>query len=381
MTNVAISEKQVEEANTSPLDPGMNEIADVEGLDTDVDPDIGRKEYPIDSVLIRPENRTVFEIMRRIKGEKFILDPDFQRDFVWDETKQSRLIESVLMRIPLPVFYLAEQSDGKVVVVDGLQRLTTFSRFINNQLTLKNTDAEEVLDGNRFSDLPFKLQARIEDTSLTLFLIDSKVPERIRLDIFERVNSGVALTRQQMRNSLYSGPATRWLKAQAKHPDFLQATRKGLDPKKMRDREVINRFCAFHLLGVQAYKGDMDEFLAEALKHMNRLPDATLDKLAADFQRSMRHNYALSGDNTFRKILASGRRSVINVSLFDVLSVFMVRYSEDIHQDKQNALRPALTQLFDDEEFTNAITISTNSIKRVQKRFEIVETRLGKVLK
>ena len=139
------------------------------------------------------------------------MDPDFQRDFIWPEDKQSKLIESVTMRIPLPVFYLAENEEGRMIVVDGLQRLSTFHRFVHDQLQLRLPERSE-LDRQRFSDLPPKLKNRIEDCNLIFYIIDSKAPDRARLDIFERVNSGEPLTRQQMRNSLFMGPATRLLK-------------------------------------------------------------------------------------------------------------------------------------------------------------------------
>ena len=148
----------------------------IEGLG---DPsDIGA--YPLDSMMIRTETRTIHDVVVRRVGKGFyIMDPDFQRDFVWDDKRQSRLIESVLMRIPLPVFYLAENTDGKLVVVDGLQRLTTFKRFLGEELRLQL--ANSPLHGKTFNGLPPKLQNRIEDTQLTLYLIDSKAPDRARL--------------------------------------------------------------------------------------------------------------------------------------------------------------------------------------------------------
>ena len=91
-------------------------------------------DYPIDTLLIRHESRTVSDVLRRIKHGRFIMNPEFQRDFIWSEDKQSKLIESVLMRIPLPVLYLAEDEQGRMIVVDGLQRLSTFQRFVNNEL-------------------------------------------------------------------------------------------------------------------------------------------------------------------------------------------------------------------------------------------------------
>ena len=87
-------------------------------------------DYPIDDLLIRHETRTIHEVIRRIGQNNYVMDPDFQRDFIWPEDKQSKLIESVIMRIPLPVFYLAEDDMGRMVVVDGLQRLSTFRRFV-----------------------------------------------------------------------------------------------------------------------------------------------------------------------------------------------------------------------------------------------------------
>src|SRR5580692_8060945 len=143
------------------------------------------------------------------------------------------------------------------------------------ELKLSFAKAEEdpphPLEGKRFSDLELKLQERVEDTQLTLYILDSKAPERAKLDIFERVNGGEPLTRQQMRNCLYNGQATRWLKRCAESRAFLTATGGSLKAKTMRDREAVNRFCAFAIVGWQHYRSaEMDSFLAEALEAMNK---------------------------------------------------------------------------------------------------------------
>lgn len=345
-----------------------------EGLDN-VESSLG--DYPIDSVLIRAENRTVFEVVRRMKNNQYILDPDFQRDFVWDVDKQSKLIESALMRIPLPVFYLAEQSDGRVVVVDGLQRLTTFHRYLNNEFALRSlSGASEKLNGIRFDDLEPKLKTRLEDTNLTLYLIDSKVPEQAKLDIFDRVNSGVPLSRQQMRNCLYVGDATRWLKHQAEGIPFQKATGGSLNPKTMRDREAINRFCGFYLLGVDKYRSDMDIFLAEALNYMNKLKRTELDNLQEVFDRSMQNNYYLFDNRAFRKHQNySGRRTPINIALFDVFSVQMANYSIEFVQSNAAQIRDLFYQLINEQLFDEAISHSTNSVRNVRIRFTLVKQR------
>ncbi|MBV8848642.1 MAG: DUF262 domain-containing protein [Methylobacteriaceae bacterium] len=265
---------------------------DVEGIE--IGAGGGWGDYPLDAVFVRTEPRSVAEVVGRIDKKRYVLDPDFQRDFVWSNIKQSKLIESCVMRIPLPVFYVAEAPDGRIIVVDGLQRLTTFARYLGNQFRLTGLSSSDdptgshALEGKLFKELPLNLQERIQDTPLTLYILDAKAPERARLDIFERVNSGEPLTRQQMRNALYNGSATNWLKQAAEGSAFRSATGNSLNSKTMRDREAINRFCAFKLLGWRAYKtGDMDGFLAEGLGRLAALTDSDRAALRLGFDRAM----------------------------------------------------------------------------------------------
>src|ERR1700722_9747513 len=169
----------------------------------------GWGDYPLNAVFVRTETRSVSEVVKRIEAKRYILDPDFQRDFVWPAQKQSKLIESCVMRIPLPVFYVAEAPDGRIIVVDGLQRLSTFRRYLDGDFALTFPTSDDTkpnpLSGRRFDKLDLKLRERIEDTQLTLYVLDEKAPIRAKFDIFERVNSGEPLTRQQMRNCLYNG--------------------------------------------------------------------------------------------------------------------------------------------------------------------------------
>ena len=321
-------------------------------------------------MLIRNENRTVHDVLRRIEQGFFVMNPDFQRDFIWPDDKQSKLIESVLMRIPLPVFYLAEDDHGRMVVVDGLQRLYTFQRFVNNKLRLKLPEDAD-LNKKFFKDLSPKLQNRVEDCNLILYLIDAKVPERARLDIFERVNGGVPLTRQQMRNCLFMGPATRFLKTEATTDLFEKATGGSLDTLKMRDREFVNRFCAFQLLPLEDYRGDMDDFLARALKRMNNCDKNGLEKLSAEFRTSLTNNYNLFGKHAFRKHTAGqANRGVINASLWDVMSTGLSRYPEHAVEDRGDAFREVFYLLLTDSKFIDAITYGPNHVRNVKCRFK-----------
>ncbi len=351
----------------------------IEGLGDPV-ADVDENVYPLDDVMVRSETRTVAEVVNRIKRKRYVLAPDFQRDFVWEPSKQSKLMESCLMRIPLPVLYVAEGKDGRIVVVDGLQRLTTFIRFLGNKLALIGLGREHPLNGRRFSDLPIHLQERVEDTQLTLYILDRDAPQRVRLDIFERVNSGAILTRQQMRNAIYSGPGTRWLSNMAKEENFLTATDRSLNAKTMRDREAINRFAGFRLLGWRSYvNGDMDEFLAQTLERLNGEDDEALHELERAFVRSMDKNYELFGRHAFRKSLAMDRskRSVTNISLFDVFSWAFTHIPRRIINECGDEIKQTVIDLVRESDFEDAVTYSTNSTKQVNTRFDMVEQALG----
>ncbi len=372
-------------------EPQLPDGEELEGIDETES--VGWDELPLNSVFVRTEQRTVIEVVKRIQAGRYDLNPEFQRDFVWPVDKQSRLIESCLMRIPLPAFYVAEAKDGRIVVVDGLQRLTTFSRFLNGDFALAGLGGdrdqpaaqESPLMGKRFSDLPLNLQERIEDTQLTLYVLDAKAPERAKLDIFERVNGGVALTRQQMRNCLYTGEATQWLKAASDSEAFLAATGGSLDRRSMRDREAINRFCAFTLLGIDRYKGDMDGYLAESLNKMNQLSAQELDALRAKFDHAMWANRFLFGEHAFRKSLGAGdqqaSRSVLNIALFDVCSVLLSDIPREEVEARQAKLKDAVMTLVGDPKFNQAITSSTNSTKQVVARFNLAKESIRESLK
>ena len=353
------------------------QVEEPEGLDYDGG---SWGEYPIDDLLIRHENRTIHDVIRRIDQDNYVMDPDFQRDFIWPEDKQSKLVESVIMRIPLPVFYVAEDDLGRMVVVDGLQRLSTFRRFVKDELRLHLPDRKE-LDGKRFSDLSSKLQNRVEDCNLIFYIIDSKAPERARLDIFERVNSGEPLTRQQMRNSLFMGKATRFLKNESKTEIFLTATGRSLDAKKMRDREFVNRFCAFQLLDLAEYRGDMDNFLAECLRKMNGMADDELSSLCEEFRRGLANNFALFDQHAFRKhTLGQDRRGVLNASFWDVMSTGLSRYTEERVRACADPLRESVCRLLDDEEFNISITYGPNDARKVRHRFQMTRQKFEEIL-
>ncbi len=366
-------------SNEAPTSLEGSELSEdpVEGLDASGG---SWGEYPLDELLIRHDHRTVHDVLRRIEGGSYVMNPDFQRDFIWSEDKQSKLIESVIMRIPLPVFYMAEDAQGRAIIVDGLQRLSTFKNYHGDGFGLRLPDRPD-LNGRRFSELPMKYQNRVEDCNLIFYIIDAKAPEQARLDIFERVNGGVPLTRQQMRNCLFMGKATAFLRAEASSELFLEATGRSLNWKTMRDREFVNRFCAFRLLGVNRYRGDMDQYLAECLTQMNGMTDCDLARLTVTFGRGLANNLRLFNQHSFRKsLVAQERRSVINASLWDVMSTGLCDCSEEDVAAKADDLRLGVWGLLEEEEFNASITYGTNDTVRVLHRFARSTAILEEVL-
>lgn len=352
-------------------------VGDLEGYEAPAPG--GWDDYPLDELAIRDERRTAEDVVRRIQKGRFVLDPDFQREFVWDDSKQSRLIESILMRIPLPVFYLAEDGEGRLIAVDGRQRLTTLRRFLDGELCLVLEDRQE-LHGKRFQDLEPRLQNRVEDCQLLFYIIDHAVPERARLDIFERVNSGAELTRQQMRNAIYNGPATQFLKDEASTELFKKATGQSLDVKKMQDREFVNRFCSFSLLELDTYRGDMDDWLARGLKDLVRLTPEGRESLAVTFRRGLQNNLAVFGKHAFRKHKSrDDRRSIINASLFDVMMSELSTRSEELVIERADALRQVFFARMNDERFMKSLTYGPNTPKEVRHRFEVAKTMMSEV--
>ncbi|WP_437533330.1 DUF262 domain-containing protein [Sorangium sp. So ce726] len=361
-------------ADTDPTREGDSRLDGYEA------PAHGLETYPLDSVLIRTEQRAIVDVLRRIEEQSILLNPEFQRDFVWEPVRQSRLIESVLMRIPLPVFYVAEDAQGRLVVVDGLQRLTTFQLFAKRQLSLVLPNPE--LSGKDIDGIHPRLRRRFEDGQLTFYSIDFKAPDRVRFDIFDRVNSGVPLTRQQMRNALYSGPATRLLRELAGTNEFNEATGQAFDKQpryrpEQLDREAVNRFLAFRTLGWDAYGGDMDEFLGRALQAVNKRSDGERDAIREAFLRSMVMNRRIFGRHAFCKHESpTDRKSPFNVLLFEVFSVLLSMYEEGRVGGREDEVRSAFYGLMAEPKFMRSISGGTTGTESVKTRFVLAEAAI-----
>lgn len=330
---------------------------------------------------------TVFQVMRKIAMREIDLCPDFQRNFVWNPTRQSRLIESVLLRIPLPAFYLDASNQGRWLVVDGLQRLTTLDRFYTNQLELANLEYLRDIEGSTFAQLPRSLQRQIEDeTSLNLYVIQPETPPKVKFMIFSRVNTGgLVLTQQEIRHALFHGRSISYLAELATLPEFLSATDHSVSSLRMDDRECVLRFLAFHTTDYQEYRNQsFDGFLSEMMERLNKMPESDLDRLKQAFIEAMVKSQAVFGRDAFRKTYTqtpTRRRNQISKPLFEAWSVILLA-----HPLAKLALqREAIKQRFIHEmntnvEFNRSISYGTGSRTAIAKRFSTIESLLEEVM-
>ena len=265
-----------------------------------------RIEQPFDPARIRIATRepSVDVVMERIRRGEIDLAPDFQRSGdIWPRGTQSRLIESILLRIPLPVFYMAADPDDNWQVVDGLQRLGTLRNFIlDKKLRLRCLEYLSQFEGHGYDQLPRPMQRRITETQLSCHVIEPGTPPEVMFNIFKRIidSVGKPLVGQEIRHALNPGPARDLLRELAGSAEFLRTTDGTVNPKRMADRECVLRFLAFRSLGDDSYGGKLDDFLMNAMKHLNGAP-ARHPSLCHDFRRAMSLAWDLFGNEAFRK--------------------------------------------------------------------------------
>ncbi len=334
---------------------------------------------PFDPSQIRVETKpmVISLLLERVQNSEIDLSPGFQRKSgIWSTKAKSRLIESLLIRIPLPAFYMDGTDESCWLVVDGLQRLSSLTEFvISGSLKLRGMEFLSGYDGYTFQMLPRKLQRRILETQVIVFLIQEHTPPEVKFNIFKRINTGgLPLSTQEIRHALNQGPATVLLQELSEDQDFLGATQGGIPDRRMGDRECILRFLAFTLTPPQNFKSyDMDTFLNETMAALNKMTFESRDQISERFKRSMRINRKLWGDHAFRKWRQDSlRRGPINRALFEIWSVTLDQLTEAeilMLQERQALLKEKMIEAFKDVAFDASITYGTGDSRKVEYRF------------
>lgn len=343
---------------------------------------------PFDPSRIRVDTRpmTINLLLSRIKHEELDLQPGFQRKAgLWSETTQSRLIESILIRIPLPAFYMDATDDDRWLIVDGLQRLTTLQRFvITKELRLSGLEFLTNLEDKNYNELPRNLQRRIDETQIIVYLIEKGSPDEVKFNIFKRINTeGLPLSGQEIRHALYQGKATELLDQLANSDEFKQAIDNGIRDTRMADRECVLRFLAFTINPYTKYDGNFDRFLNASMADINKMSDQEIGNLKDQFRRAMVAAFEIFGKDAFRKrYKAAATRLPINKALFESWSVNLGHLNDGQLQwlkDGKDVLRSKFVDLMNDRDFDSAVSQSTGDSNKVRLRFGKIENLIKEV--
>ena len=366
---------------------------------------------------------TMDTCLRRLEQGTIILNPDFQRNEVWTMEKKCRLIESLMLKIPLPMFYVSADEKGHFYVVDGLQRLSTIRSFVLGDIYLQTKNPDFKGEGfkldelefwgkqyneSTFNGLPINIQNRILETGFTFTIINPGTPEEVKRNIFKRINTGgEPLTPQEIRHALYIGESTKLLLRLSKTKEFLEATDYSVKSNRMMDRELILRFLAFTVRAHSNYpkNNDMDTFLSDTMRIINIMPElngkegdkifkddisreqvlineiADLEKL---FTKTMNRSKLIFAENTFRKSYPGKKRTPINKALFEVWSTLLAKLSEQEFSKLLVNRIPFLEKyktLLEDDSFNYAISRDSLKVFSVKVRYEKLSFLLNKYIK
>ena len=355
--------------------------------------DLGTDVYP-DAVLnISRDTASVFQLKRKWEKVPSMLDltPDFQRELVWPSRKKCELIESILMGIPLPAFYVREKDNGVYIVVDGKQRLTTLFDYIDGKFKLEGLKILKGINTKAFKDLTTLQQNKLEDYTLQLNIIKSPTSDRVIFDLFDRVNrGGVTLNNQEMRNALYQGCSTRLLNTLAGSDAFIQATEKSAKPKHMKDRYLVLRFVAFYLWNkrwskdvetgeVLEYKSNLEDFLGMTMRYLNSLEEngAEIGDIKDVFARVMeiaeRVIVPMGGFRLPPK--PGGNKRPINMAFFESFC-YLISCMMDCPEGR---IAGAYELLLQDDDYVYTLTHSVDSKVQVDKRYQHIREKIERL--
>ncbi|MBX9232508.1 DUF262 domain-containing protein [Coprococcus catus] len=346
----------------------------------------GSEEKPLfASVRVTKKDFSIYELYRKYKKQQLVLEVDFQRNTVWGPKQKCELIESILMGLPLPIFYFKQQNNSTYVVVDGKQRLSTLFEFLNNGFTLKSLKILKFLNGKKFKDLTDELgiyQSQLEDYQVYSHVILPPTPDKILFDIFDRVNrGGTKLNKQEIRNALYHGRGLKMITTVTKSEEFVKATR--IEHKKdsrMKGSYLVTRFLAFYLLfnglldkdGKQyEYTGDLDDLIEVTLTKLNQTLLEELEQIGKFTIKCLERANDILGKGAFRKEVNESKP--INMNIFETTLYFMALMQKNNVVVPQKVVYEALKRTINSDEFLDYIGNSRDNTVKVYGRFQLME--------
>lgn len=378
-----ISENQISDNENSDDNEGTSNNSQQSNHSDSGDDDSGNSSTDDDSILthfemsrINQVSPTVSLLFDRVKYNEIDLQPEFQRgDRVWPIPDKSRLIESVLLGLPIPVLYFAEKentdpdvdADYIWVVIDGLQRTTALIGYMKGEYELKGLKRLKEYNELKFNELPRKEQRKIREYQLFGHLIPmSNDSDAMIREIFHRINTyGKTLSLQEIRSALYQGPTNRFLKYAAESDEFLSAIPASISPNRMLDLEYVLRAVAFLIFGYENYTYiTNDDFLSHTMKILNRYKypinskienaDPIYSDLMFRFTASLESLTLIFGDDAYKK--EPGGR--VNKVLFETLvSLFAMMTDEEreimVNVDNASFFKKRLFEAIESNEKTS----------------------------
>ena len=313
------------------------------------------------------------------------LAPDFQRLQVWGPVQKVQLIESVLLQIPLPAFYFAEDATGVMQVVDGVQRLSTINDFVTGDprrgggFPLVGLEYLSDVKGKRFSDLPAVWKRRIHNTQIVAHVIEPSTPAAVMYDIFRRINTGgTPLRAQEIRHCVSKQRSRAFLKELAATTAFeIATTGKLKNHRRMVDRELALRFVAFWCYGPEGYlrNDSLESFLlrvTQSLDDGREISDLALVGIGSAFERGLTLAHEVFGEHAFRKWPTGlDRLAPINRALFETWTVELARADQDVVRENTEEIRDLARQgMASDMDYIKSVSSGTGDVRSVQVRFE-----------
>ncbi len=324
-------------------------------------------------------DRSLADLERLYKEGTLKLDADWQRGYVWTSKRASRLIESFLIGLPIPVIYLAENDDYEYEVIDGMQRLTSVFSFLNNDLKLTGLEIMADLNGCHFKDLQKPLQNKLRNSSLRTIVCPQTSDKNLKYLMFERLNTGgIALNEMEIRNCLYRGKLNDLIKELAQFKEFKECMAQKNIHRRMKDRTLVLRFLAFYQMTYSKAKKGLKAFFNEFFETYRDPGQEKLNEFSSKFKGAMKAAFTIFGDRGFK--LNPTSRSV-NASIFQVICVSFSDYDQGALTRSADAIYKAYLDLIEtDLHWVNCVSTSTSTYNRISYTFETWNERLKQVM-
>ena len=357
--------------------------------ETDVDSDSpDPDEIPISErrVHTQPYDLVVESLIDQIKNDTIFLRPiserpTFQRRYVWTNTLASRLIESILLNVPIPPCYLSQNEAFELDVIDGQQRLFSIYRFLENQFALTGLEVLKDLNKHRFHQLPTKQQRQIKTHTLRLVAVTNESHPEIKFDVFQRLNTNtVPLNAQELRNCMYRGALNDLLKDAVFYKPWLSILGKRQPDKRMRDEELVLRFFSFYIHGIESYRTPQKHWLNDVAKDGRKYSEDHIYELKGVWTNAIDTSLEwFEPRECFRRLPISKART-INRALFDLIMLSAATKNPASAKASRSRFRKQYTKLLASEDFSDLIGRAVDHTKRTKLRFTLWKAAFDEVL-